>query len=144
MCERLNDDENKVSMSRLSGKDVIERKKSLADLVISRLEGLGHKTRLVKNRTNSKNHTDRILVESDIGLIHVTALSSKDPNEKIPYQNNDQRWLADKSYVAVGWNTKDNRTFVFFIKAEDMLGKYDLSKTDLNSLRDKSLSIVFE
>lgn len=130
-------------MHKILGTDAMERKKSLADLVISHLTELGHEATLLRNRTNSKEHTDRILIDSNIGLVHVTALSSKDPNEKIPYQKNDQRWLADKSYVAIGWNTKDNRTFLFFIKAEDMLGKFDLSKTDLNSMRDRTLSKVF-
>jgi hypothetical protein len=130
-------------MSKILGKDVIERKKSLAELVVSHLTDLGHQAKIIKNRTNSKEHTDRLLVESSIGLVHITALSSKDPNEKIPYQNNDQRWLADKEYVAVGWNTKDNRTFVFFIKSDDMLGRFDLSKTDLNALRNREYSKVF-
>jgi len=130
-------------MSKISGKDVMARKQCLADLVVEHLTKLGHQAKIINNRTNSKEHTDRILVESSIGLVHITALSSTDPNEKIPYQNNDQRWLADKTYVAVGWNTKDKRTFVFFIKAQDMLGKFDLSKTDLNYLRNRDFSTVF-
>tara|TARA_R110002060_G_scaffold29939_3_gene40391 strand:+ start:1563 stop:1781 length:219 start_codon:yes stop_codon:yes gene_type:complete len=72
-------------MSKISGKNIIERKKSLADLEVLQLTELGHEAKVINNRANSKNHTDRLLVESSIGLVHITALSSTDPNEKIPY-----------------------------------------------------------
>lgn len=130
-------------MSKISGKSTLKRKNYLADLVVSHLIQLGHQAKIIQNRENSKKHTDLTLVESSIGLVHIIALSSKKPNEKIPYQKNDQEWLADKAYVAIGWNDNDNRTLLFFVKAEEILGNFELYKKDIKRLRDRDLSKVF-
>lgn len=129
-------------MPALTGKSVLERKKCLANLVVKRLVELGHKAQVVENRTNDAGHTDRVLVESSLGLVHITALSSTNPNDAIPYQAEEQKWIAGKSYSAIGWNTKDHRTLIFFVSANLMEGRTDLTKDSVRSLSSKELSFV--
>ncbi len=108
---------------------------------------MGKSAELVFSRVNSAGHKDQVLVESDLGLIHVTATSSDDPNGSLVtggFKENEQDYLADKKYVVFGWNTKERRprTFLFFVKAEELVGREGITKLEVNGLRDRELSIV--
>ena len=115
-------------MPKIEGENPQQRKLSLAGIVSDYLNGKNLNAKLLKNRTNSEGHTDQVVVGSDLGLIHITALSSKNPNEAIPYQGGDQKWLAEKEYIAIGWNADAKRTLIFFVKANNFAGRKDLTK----------------
>ncbi len=129
----------------ITGKTVLDRKKSLAALVADHLASLGHKASIVEGRTNSQGHTDRVLVNSSIGLIHVTASVNKEPDGSIPtsdYDDGNQAFLADKDFVAYGWNTKDNRTMLMFVSMTAVIGKMSLSKSQIKRASIREYSIV--
>lgn len=122
-----------------------KRKESLALLVMEQFKQKGIEANLVKNRTNSEGHKDQVVLETEVGLIHLVATSSVDPNAGFPtgsYETNSQTYLADKDYVAYGWNTKDKRTFVMFVDPADVKGKESLSKSEIRDLKNKELSFV--
>lgn len=134
-------------MTRLVGDTVAMRKKCLAELVRDHLMGLGHMAELVEHRTNSAGHTDTVVVASSLGLIHLTATSSLDPNEKIrvvDYKHGEQHFLADKAYVAYGWNTSDARTIILLVPASDLVGADSLSRSELLKLSNRELNKVFK
>ena len=124
-----------------------KRKESLAMLVLGQLKEKGIDANLVRNRTNSEGHKDQVLLETEIGLIHLAATNNVDPNSGFPtgsYETKSQTYLVDKDYVAYGWNTKDKRTFVMFVDPADVKGKENLSKSDIRDLRNKELSFVLK
>ena len=125
-------------MPKIKGDNPQQRKLSLAEIVTDHLNSKELNAKLLKNRTNSEGHTDQVVVESDLGLIHITALSSKNPNEAIPYQGGDQKWLADKEYIAVGWNSDAKRMLIFFVKASNFIGRTDLTKPIVKELSEFS------
>lgn len=129
-------------MPKIEGENPQQRKLSLAGIVSDYLNSKNLNAKLLKNRTNSEGHTDQVVVGSDLGLIHITALSSKNPNEAIPYQGGDQNWLADKEYIAIGWNADAKRTLIFFVKASKFVGRTDLTKPIVKELSEKSLNAI--
>jgi len=129
-------------MPAIVGKSVLDRKITLAGLVAQHLTDLGHSATVAENRTNSAGHTDRIVVESSLGLIHITALSSTNPNEALPHQGEEQKWIEEKSYIAIGWNDKAGRTLIFFVPANSILGRTDLTKDIMKNLSDRSLNKI--
>ncbi len=127
------------------GATVIERKKCLANLVKARLESLNQTAQIVEDRLNSLDHTDRVLVESSIGRIHITASVSRDPNGSIPtsdFEDGDQSFLADKDFVVYGWTTNDGRTMLMFVPVADVLGNRSLTKNQIIAARDRGYSVV--
>ena len=129
----------------ISGETKLERKTALGHLVVKYLQSLGYKAELIKNRENSEGHKDQVLVDSDLGLIHLTATESIDPNASIRTANlidGTQAFLADKQYVAYGWNTRDKRTFVIMVEANKVRGCRMLEKKKIVSMKTKSLSQV--
>jgi len=129
-------------MPKIEGDNPQQRKLRLAEIVSDYLNSKSMDAKLLKNRTNSEGHTDQVVVESNIGLIHITALSGKNPNEAIPYQGGDQKWLADKEYIAVGWNADAKRTLIFFVKASKFIGRTDLTKPIVKQLSEKNLNAI--
>ena len=132
-------------MSLLAGETVSKRKKCLASLVAKHLISLGHEASVVENRKNSAGHIDRVVVESSIGLIHLTASSSREANAAIPaadFKDGDQSFLADKTYVAYGWNSKDQRTVIMFVEAAKIWGKKSLTKNEIRQLSERHLNKV--
>jgi hypothetical protein len=120
------------------GKTVLERKRCLASLVSAHLNSVGAEASIVENRVNSKGHTDRVLVLSSIGIIHLTASVNQDPDGGIPtadYQDGGQEFLADKDFVAYGWNTKDKRTMIMIVPVDAVIGKKSLSKSEIRQAR---------
>ena len=129
----------------IQGKSVQERKKSLAELVKNHLQDLGKSAELIFSRVNSKGHKDQVLVESEIGLIHVTTSSSNDPNSPLVtggFKEKEQDFLADKDFVVYGWCAKDGSTFLMFVDPQKLVGKDGISKQEITALRDRELSIV--
>ncbi len=129
----------------ITGSTVYERKASAAQLVINHLQALGHKASLIKNETNSQGHTDRLLVDSSLGIIHITTTASNDPNAEMvtgDFGTGNQPHLAGKAYIAYCWNAKDGRTFLMFVSPDAIEGKTGISKQDITRLRDKTLSTV--
>ena len=129
----------------INGKTVLERKKCLAALVARHLESLGHSASVVEGRTNSEGHTDRVLVESSIGLVHLTASVNREPDGSIPtsdYEDGSQSFLADKDFVAYGWNTKDDRTMIMFVPVANVIGNKSLSKSQIRSASRREYSTV--
>jgi len=132
-------------MSFIVGDTVPKRKKCLTELVKDHLIALGHEAKTTETRTNSAGHTDQVVVESSIGLIHISASSNLEPNASIraaDYQEGSQHFLVDKSYVAFGWNTKDKRTIIMFVPAKEVEGKPSLTKTEIKQLSERSLNKV--
>ncbi len=129
----------------ITGNTVLERKKCLADLVAHHLESLGYPAKVVEGRKNSQGHTDRVLVDSSIGLVHLTASVNQEPNGSIPtsdFEDGDQSFLADKDFVAYGWNTKDNRTLIMFVPIADIIGNKSLSKSQIRLASNRTFSTV--
>jgi len=127
------------------GNTVLQKKKCLANLVAKHLNSIGHEASIVENRVNSVGHTDRVLVESQIGLVHVVASVNDDPNGSIPtsdFEDGDQSFLTDKNFVAYGWNTKDKRTIVIFVPTSFVLGHKSLSKNQIKGAKVKEFSFV--
>ncbi|WP_415900551.1 hypothetical protein [Neptuniibacter sp. QD48_11] len=134
-----------MERAMIVGDTVPKRKDSLALLVMEQLKKQGIDVNLVRNRTNSEGHKDQVVLESELGLIHVVASNCVDPNGTFatgPYIEESQTYLVDKDYVAYGWNTKDKRTFVMFVDPADVKGKESLSKSEIRDLRNKDLSFV--
>lgn len=132
-------------MALITGNTIAKRKRALAEIVVRHLSGLGHHAELVEGRTNSSGHRDTVVVESSIGFVHVAASGSTAPNDTIRaagYSDGDQTFLAEKSYVAFGWNTKDGRTMVMFVPASDIAGKASLPKSEIKRLSIPALSAV--
>ncbi|GMG88775.1 hypothetical protein [Biformimicrobium ophioploci] len=129
------------------GKTVGERKRSLAELVKNHLIGMGKAAEIIHGRVNSAGHKDQVLIDSEIGLIHLTSTSSDDPNSSLVtggFKEKEQDYLADKKYVVFGWNAKGlkPRTFLFFVEAKELVGRDGISKQEVNRLRDRQLSTV--
>tara|TARA_B100000745_G_scaffold166791_1_gene109177 strand:- start:40 stop:450 length:411 start_codon:yes stop_codon:yes gene_type:complete len=132
-------------MSFIVGDTILKRKKCLAELVRDHLTALGYEAKMTENRTNSAGHTDQFVVESSIGLIHISASSNLEPNASIRaanYQEGSQHFLAEKKYVAFGWNTKDKRTIIMFVPAKEVEGKPSLTKNEIKKLSERSLNKV--
>ena len=131
----------------ISGNTVQQRKKHLAELTRNHLLSKGHKAEIIENRENSEGHRDQVVVDSDIGLIHLTATESVEPNASIPtagYADGSQTFLADKKFVVYGWNSKDKRTFLIFVEAAQVKGTPSLQPTDIPTLKNKELSTVVQ
>jgi hypothetical protein len=132
-------------MSLIVGDTVSKRKRCLAELVKKHLIALGHEAKLIDNRTNSAGHTDQVIVDSSLGIIHVSASSSLEPNASIraaDYQEGGQSFLVDKKYVAFGWNTKDKRTIIMFVNSKEVDGKPSLTKNEIKQLSERALNKV--
>lgn len=130
----------------IKGKTKFERKHSVAVLVKDHLSRQGLSAEIIKDRVNSLGHKDLVLVKCDIGLIHVSTCSSKDPNASLitsNFANNSQKFLADKDYVAFGWQTKDKRTLLIFLKASELIGKDSITKAEASRLKVNELSEVY-
>lgn len=128
---------------KILGRSVQLRKKCLANLVVEHLIALGHQAELLENVTNSAGHKDQVLVKSNIGLIHVTATESTDPNASLPvadYKDGGQSFLTDKKFVVFGWNSKDKRTCLIFVEPSRLLKLVSLTKPQLNKLKNKEYS----
>ena len=54
----------------------------------------------------------------------------------------DQKWLAEKEYIAIGWNADEKRTLIFFVKSDHFIGRTDLTKPIVKELSEKSLNAV--
>ena len=129
----------------ISGSTVVARKKSLAAIVAAHLNAIGETAKVVEARPNSEGHLDVVVVESSIGLVHLTASVSKDPNASMPvanFKDGRQAFLADKAYIAFGWNAKDDRTLVFFVQSERVRGKDSLTKAEIRSIAEQHLNAV--
>lgn len=132
-------------MGFIVGETVSKRKRRLADLVKEHLHSLGYSAETVDNRKNAAGHTDQVVVDSDIGLVHISFSSSLEPNASISagdYVEGNQDFLVDKSYVAFGWNTKDGRTMIMFIHVNAVQGRLSLTKSEIKELRNRELSTV--
>jgi hypothetical protein len=128
------------------GNTVQERKKSLAELVKNHLESLGKKAQIIFNRTNSAGHTDQVLIDSDVGLVHLITTSSNNPNASLVTSGfiaKEQDFLSDKTYICYGWVARDKRTFLMFVEPHNILGLEGISKQQIGKLRNKELSAVF-
>lgn len=131
----------------LTGSTINQRKRSLATLVVNQLRAKGHTATIIENRKNTLGHTDRIAVASDRGLIHITATGTTDPNGKIKvsgYHDRSQDFLADKDFVAFGWKTRDNRTFLMIIDAKHVAGRQEMAKSDIVRVSNTNLSVVLK
>ncbi len=129
----------------ITGTTVLERKKSLAALVAGHLTSLGHTASIIEGRINSQGHTDRVLVESSIGLVHLTASVNRDPQGSIPtsdFEDGSQDFLADKDFVAYGWITKDHRTMIMVVPIARVLGNMSLSKNQIREASVREYSTV--
>jgi len=127
------------------GNTVLQKKKCLANLVAVHLKSVGHEASIIENRVNSEGHTDRVLVDSSIGLVHVVASVNEDPNGSIPtsdFEDGSQSFMTDKKYVAYGWNTKDRRTIVMVVPTSFVLGHKSLTKNEIKAERIKEFSFV--
>jgi hypothetical protein len=120
----------------IEGKTKSERKRRLAVIVVDRLTALGHTASIVEGRVNSLGHKDRILVDSSLGLIHLTASSNTDPSGSIlssDIEDASQAFLADKSLVAYGWNAHDGRSIVMFVSVTAVLGNRSMTKDQIRA-----------
>lgn len=131
-------------MSKIQGENRQQRKKSLAFLACEHLNTLSLNANIIENRPNSAGHRDLVVIESDLGLVHVTALSGTNPNDLIPYQGNDKSWVEEKSYIAVGWNTSKGKTLIFFVPSIHFRERSDLSKNSIKPLCNKELTAILE
>ena len=132
-------------MPHLTGNTVPQRKQCLAELVQHRLAFLGHDAEIVANRVNAAGHNDSVLVKSSVGIIHLTATGSLDPNAFITvadFADGNQNFLAEKDFVAFGWNGEDGRAFIMFVPAVHAAGNRELRKQQIVSLRNRELSVV--
>ena len=133
----------------LVGTTVSERKKCLAELVAKHLNEFFNSddSEVVKSRVNSAGLKDQVVVESkNLGLIHLTATGSVEPNDTLvtcDFEDGNQNFLADKSYVAYGWNSRDGRTFLMFVKSENVAGKQGLTKSEIKEISEKKLNKVY-
>jgi len=134
----------------LVGTTVSERKKCLAELVAKHLNELFNSddSEVVKGRVNSAGLKDQVVVESKkLGLIHLTATGSVEPNDTLVtsgFEDGNQNFLADKAYVAYGWNGKDGRTFLMFVKSENVEGRQGLTKSKIKEISVKELNKVYQ
>lgn len=129
----------------IKGDTVHERKLSLAEIVKDHLNKLGKNAELVFNQTNSAGHTDRVLVKSDIGIIHLTTTSSNDPNASLVtggFIEKEQDFIKDKSFICYGWVAKDKRTFIMFVEPKNIGGLEGISKQQITKLRNREFSTV--
>ncbi|MBA6251795.1 hypothetical protein [Colwellia sp. MB3u-55] len=132
-------------MMRITGNSIQQRKQCLANLVAEHLLALGENAEVIENQMNSAGHRDQVIIKSSIGLIHITATESIEPNASIPianYKDNNQSFLADKDYIAFGWNTRDKRTILSFVEAYKLVGLKSLSKPQIGKLKTKEYSGV--
>ncbi|MFZ3192485.1 MAG: hypothetical protein WA154_04660 [Moraxellaceae bacterium] len=133
-------------MAHLMCDSVLERKNCLSSLVEGHLKNLGHSAEIIKNKMNSAGHTDTVLVSSSVGLVHCSATPSTKSNAYILVADFDaeggQDYLADKDWVAFGWNRKDKTTSIMFLSVEAVRNKRRMSKQEIIALRDRQLSII--
>jgi len=130
---------------RITGNSFLQRKKCLALLVVEHLTGLGEDAEIIVFEKNSEGYRDQVVVKSSLGVIHVIATASKDPNATIliaNYNDHNQNFLAGKDFVVFGWNTRDKRTMLIFVKAADLLGLIGLNKPQIAKLKTKKYSVV--
>lgn len=129
---------------KLHGKTKLERKKCLANLVAEHLRDLGHTAEVVIGRQNTEaSFTDRVVVQSSLGLIHCAAYSGVEPNERLGRQGPNQDWLLDKTYIACGWNDKDDRTLIFFLLPETIRGTTGLTKSEIKKAAVVGFSKIY-
>lgn len=132
----------------LIGNTPTQRKVYLAGLLVRHLNQMGYDAKTVKNYTNSAGHTDRILIESgSLGLIHVSAHSSLDQNENIKpanFQNNNQRFIADKNWIAFGWDRGDGTIVAHFVKPECIESVTSITRAEVAKCGETSLRFVEE
>ncbi|WP_185822550.1 hypothetical protein [Xanthomonas sp. GW] len=129
----------------MEGKSKLDRKRSLANIVVQHLMSLGHTASVVEGRTNSCGHKDKILVDSSIGFVHLTASNNLEPGGSIlssDIEEGSQQFLADKSFVAYGWNTKDRRTIVMVVPIAAVLGNKSMTKDQIRSASIREYSLV--
>ncbi|WP_017909280.1 hypothetical protein [Xanthomonas sp. SHU 199] len=129
----------------IAGKSKLDRKKNLASIVAGHLVSLGHTASVVEGRVNSAGHRDQVLVDSAIGLVHVTASSNTEPNGSIlcsDIEDGDQSFLADKEVVAFGWNTGDGRTTVMLVPAEAVRGNKSMTKDQIRSASIRAYTLM--
>tara|TARA_R110001599_G_scaffold58612_9_gene162321 strand:+ start:11215 stop:11613 length:399 start_codon:yes stop_codon:yes gene_type:complete len=129
----------------ITGNTVHERKESLAELVKNHLNKLGKSAEIILNRTNSAGHTDRVLVKSEIGFIHITTTSFSDPNASLVtggFVEKEQDFAEDKAFICYGWVTRDKRTFLMFVEPKHIIGLERISKQQITKLRNREFSKV--
>jgi hypothetical protein len=123
-----------------------ERKRQLAELVAEHLRSMGHDATVLTGHLNASGHRDQVIVDSAIGLVHTTASVSTDPNGSIlvsDIEDGSQRFLDGKDWVAYGWVDRSGRTLVQFVRAEHVLGRTTISKSEISKLSDRGLSVVY-
>ena len=128
------------------GSTKLDRKRSLAGIVASHLVSLGHQASVIENRVNSRGHKDLVLVESDLGLIHLTASINQEPGGSIlasDVGDGSQDFLADKSLVAYGWIAKDGRTIVMFVPVDAVKGNRAMTKDQIRAASIREYNAVF-
>jgi len=129
----------------IEGKTKLERKRRLAQIVVEHLTSLGHTASIVEGRVNSRGHRDHILVDSPLGLFHLTASSNTDPAGSIlssDVEDAGQAFLADKSFVAYGWNTQDGRAIVMVVPVAAVLGNKSMTKDQIRSASIREYTTV--
>lgn len=126
------------------GKSAHARKLSLAHIVAEHLSQ--YNAVVNRNVMNSAgNHTDSCLVQCDLGNVHITAIRPAGPNGyvELDFGHADQSFTIDKDYFAFGYDSKDNtRTFVFILKAADVVGKLRMTLDEVRKLKVKELSAL--
>ena len=123
----------------ITGNTVHERKESLAELVKNHLNKLGKSAEIILNRT------DRVLVKSEIGFIHITTTSFSDPNASLVtggFVEKEQDFAEDKAFICYGWVTRDKRTFLMFVEPKHIIGLEGISKQQITKLRNREFSKV--
>jgi hypothetical protein len=121
------------------------RKRQLAELVAERLIALGHEAHVMTDHLNASGHRDQVIVQSSLGLVHTTASKSTDPNDAIlvsDIEDASQLFLEGKAWVAYGWVDRSGRTLVQFVRAEHVMGRRSMLKTEVTRLADPHLSTV--
>ena len=132
-------------MPYLTGDSPKRRKESLATLVSEHLNTIEIKAEVIRDHVNATGHIDAVVVDSNIGLIHLTATGSTAINSVIPvsdYKDGSQGFLDDKDFVAFGWNDKDGRTFLMVVPVDQVRGKDRLQKAEIKNIRVREWSTV--
>lgn len=120
----------------------LTNKTKLANLVVEHLVKISIDAKLLKNRTNTKLFTDKVIVESkELGLIHITATTNINPTRISVYGNPNYRHLADKDYFVYGWNT-DSGVSIYFLKKQHIENKSSLKVEDLITLSENYLTLL--
>ena len=124
-----------IGTPMINGNAPIQRKKSLAALVVEHLISLGFDAQIEVSRVNSAAHSDQVLVScKQLGLIHLTATSNTDSEASILVSDfeGDQRYLADKKYVVYGWN-HDTGASIYFVDSGLVKGRKHFKKSEIRA-----------